>query len=307
VSRRPRLNSPSNPTLFELETLENTPVQSNNIIAERPYTEEGLFLGTSAFTANGWPGSFYPIGMKPTEYLRFYATKFRAVEIDSTYYGTPSMATVKGWYQKTPSDFVFAAKVPQVVTHEKVLVNCDEEFNEFVERMRGLKEKLGPLLLQFPRFTRYEFKTGSDFLVRLRGFLKRSPRISSTNLVVEIRNRNWLDNSLLDVIREHNIALALTDTSFMPRPWELKESLDLITSDFAYVRWLGNRKQIETVTTVWDKAIVDRTDDLAHWVKLCRDIVAQRKVKRLFLFGNNHYQGHGPDTVKAFWHLWNKK
>jgi uncharacterized protein YecE (DUF72 family) len=87
----------------------------------------------------------------------------------------------------------------------------------------------------------------------------------------------------------------------------LKKPLDLITSDFAYVRWLGNRKQIETVTRVWDKTIVDRTDDLTHWVKLCGEIVAQRKVKRLFLYGNNHYQGHGPDTVKTFWQLWNQK
>ena len=173
--------------------------------------------------------------------------------------------------------------------------------------MNGLKEKLGPLLLQFPHFNKYEFKTGSDFLVGLRIFFKKIPQESSPKFVVEIRNRGWLEESFLDALREHNVALALTDTSFVPRPWELKKPLDLITSDFAYIRWLGNRKQIETMTTIWDKTIVDRTDDLTHWVKLCRDIVAQRKVKRLFLFGNNHYQGHGPDTVKAFWQLWNKR
>jgi hypothetical protein len=54
----------------------------------------------------------------------------------------------------------------------------------------------------------------------------------------------------------------------------------------------------------WDKAIIDRTDELRRRVQLCRQYVAERKVKRLFLFGNNHYQGHGPDTVKTFWELW---
>lgn len=102
--------------------------------------------------------------MKPRDYLSFYATKFNTVEIDSNYYGTPSVATVNSWYQKTPPDFTFAAKVPQVVTHQKVLVDCDNEFTEFVERMNGLKEKLGPLLMQFPHFNKYEFKTGADFL-----------------------------------------------------------------------------------------------------------------------------------------------
>jgi hypothetical protein len=51
----------------------------------------------------------------------------------------------------------------------------------------------------------------------------------------------------------------------MPRPWELKKSFDLITADFAYVRWLGDRKGIEEVTTTWDKTVVDRRDDLLHW------------------------------------------
>jgi uncharacterized protein YecE (DUF72 family) len=57
-------------------------------------------------------------------------------------------------------------------------------------------------------------------------------------------------------------------------------------------------------TTTWGKTIVDRSEDLRRWVRLLRQIVAERKLKHLFLFGNNHYQGHGPDTVKTFWRLW---
>src|SRR6266850_8575754 len=71
-------------------------------------------IGTSAFTAAGWVGSFYPKGMKSTEYLSFYATKFDAVELDNTFYATPAVSTVKGWYAKTPPGFLFGAKVPQI-------------------------------------------------------------------------------------------------------------------------------------------------------------------------------------------------
>jgi len=78
---------------------------------ERPYSLPGILLGTSAFTANGWQGSFYPAGMKPTDYLKFYSSKFQTVEVDSTFYGTPSAATVEKWSEKTPPDFVFTAKV----------------------------------------------------------------------------------------------------------------------------------------------------------------------------------------------------
>jgi len=55
-----------------------------------------IFLGTSAFTAAGWPGTFYPAGMKAAEYLSFYAEHFDTVEIDSTYYATPAASTVLG-------------------------------------------------------------------------------------------------------------------------------------------------------------------------------------------------------------------
>src|SRR6266849_4078044 len=101
-----------------------------------------LYIGTSAFTAAGWEGAFYPPGMKPADYLSFYATRFNSVEVDSTFYRIPSLSTVKGWYEKTPKGFIFAAKIPQVITHEKVLVDCEAEFNQFMEVMDLLGEKL---------------------------------------------------------------------------------------------------------------------------------------------------------------------
>src|SRR5579863_6615101 len=135
-----------------------------------------LHLGTSAFTAAGWEGTFYPTGMKPTDYLTYYATKFDTVEVDSTFYRIPALTTVKGWYSKTPKGFLFSAKVPQPITHEKMLRDCDKEMAEFLKVMDALGEKLGPLLFQFGYFNRKAFLGVNDFLALLVPFLKRLPK-----------------------------------------------------------------------------------------------------------------------------------
>jgi uncharacterized protein YecE (DUF72 family) len=131
-----------------------------------------------------------------------------------------------------------------VITHEKVLVDCDSEFEEFVKTMDILGPKLGPMVFQFPLFDRWKFSNQDHFLAVLEPLLKKLP--TNHKFVIEIRNKTWLDAKFVDVLREYNVALALTDTLFMPRPWEMKEKFDLITADFSYVRWLGDRKGIES-------------------------------------------------------------
>lgn len=294
------------PTLFEMGKLEQAGELVNRLKVERPYSEPGLFLGTSAFTAAGWPGSFYPAGMKPADYLTYYSQQFSTVEIDSTYYRTPSASTVSSWYQKTSPDFIFAAKVPQVVTHEKVLKDCEAEFDEFIDRMAFLDEKLGPLLLQFPWFSKYEMQA-EEFSRRLRLFLQRVRDLPTVRFAVEIRNKAWLDKRFTDLLREYNVALALTDQPKMPRPWEVNEGIDLVTTDFVYVRWLGDRHGIEKMTTVWDKSVIDRTQDLRNWADVFKSMVNNSKVLKIFAFANNHYAGNGPATIKLFWDLWKKR
>jgi uncharacterized protein YecE (DUF72 family) len=260
-------------------------------------------VGTSAFTAEGWEGTFYPKGLAAREQLTYYATQFDTVELDNTFYRTPAIATVQGWYAKTPPGFVFAAKVPQVITHEKVLADCDEDLKHFLETMDELKEKLGPLLFQFGYFNKSKFKSGAEFLARLKPFLKKLPK--GYQFAVEIRNKYWLDARFADLLREHGVALALIDQSWVPRPWEMKEKFDLITADFTYVRWLGDRKGIEEQTKTWDKTIIGREAEIAEWVEILKRVVA-RGIKA-FAYANNHYAGHGPATVKLFWETWKKK
>jgi Protein of unknown function DUF72 len=99
------------------------------------FDDPPILLGTSSFTASGWDGVFYPKGMRSADYLAFYAEHFHTVEVDSTFYGCPSARTVNNWGARTPEGFIFSVKAPQVITHEKVLVDCDADLKEFVDTM----------------------------------------------------------------------------------------------------------------------------------------------------------------------------
>jgi uncharacterized protein YecE (DUF72 family) len=257
---------------------------------------KSIRLGTSAFTAAGWEGSFYPEGMKAAEYLHYYAQRFDTVEVDSTFYRIPAPAVVRRWNEQTPKGFLFAAKVPQTITHENVLVNCESEFKNFLKAMDLLEEKLGPLLFQFPYFNRKAFPSVEEFLARLVPFLKKLPR--GYRFVVEVRNKNWLVQKFIDALRERGVVLALIDHPWMPRLTEIFARLDPITGEFAYIRWLGDRKGIEEQTKSWDKVIVDRRRELQEWANICWKISGRGIL--IFAYANNHYAGHGPATIVQF-------
>ncbi|MGB9445824.1 MAG: DUF72 domain-containing protein, partial [Candidatus Acidiferrum sp.] len=184
-------------------------------------------------------------------------------------------------------------------THEKALVNCDAEWKEFLEAMSLLGGKLGPLVFQFPQFDRWEFAKQETFLDALRSFVKKLPK--DRRFAVEIRNKEWVNAALADVLREHNVALVLQDLSYMPRPWEFRDKFDPITADFVYVRWLGDRKGIERLTRTWEKTIVDRREDLLRWAEFLREVLG--KHLKVYAYANNHYGGNGPETANLFWEL----
>src|ERR1035438_9273370 len=103
------------------------PVAYNTVVENL----DRLVLGSCSFTANGWEKTFYPPGLKKTAYLGHYAEQFHSVEVDATFYGVPRERTVRRWYEQTPENFVFACKVPQSITHDNFLVDCEEQFREF--------------------------------------------------------------------------------------------------------------------------------------------------------------------------------
>lgn len=260
-----------------------------------------IHLGTSSFTATGWEGSFYPRGLKSSDCLAYYAEHFDSVEVDSTFYACPSPKTVSGWFSKTPVNFIFSVKVPQTITHEKVLGDCAAEWKEFLDTMSILKQKLGPIVFQFPYFNRALFRDREPFLQRLVLFLKTLPK--DQKFAVELRNKDWLDGDFAYVLAQFGVALVLQDRSWMADPHTFK--FDPITADFTYIRWLGNRKEIEAMVQSWDKVVVDRDEELNGWVDFVFKAIEQGKA--VYAYANNHYQGHGPATIRRIVELWKGK
>jgi len=117
---------------------------------------------------------------------------------------------------RTPEGFIFSVKVPQVITHEKVLDDCDADLKEFLDTMSILGPKLGPMVFQFPFFNRSIFRDRHEFLDRLVPFLARLPE--GHRFAIEMHNRDWLDAEFANLLRDHRIALVLQDRSFMPSP-----------------------------------------------------------------------------------------
>jgi uncharacterized protein YecE (DUF72 family) len=277
-----------------------TSAENDGILIAVSAKDSQLFLGTSSWTADGWVGTFYPEGTKPADFLQYYSRQFNCVEIDSTFYRIPTAKTVEQWRERTPNGFAFAAKAPSIITHQKVLVDADDDLKQFLRVMDLLGDKLGPIVWQFPYFRRGAFRGVAFFIERLEPWLKKLPK--NHQWVVEVRNKGWLSEKLYSVLRRHGVALALIDHPWMPRPDEVFNTGDPATADFTYIRWLGDRKGIEERTMVWDSTIIDRTAELTEWVRVMRGLEARGI--RIYAAANNHYGGFAPDTVNTFRRLW---
>jgi uncharacterized protein YecE (DUF72 family) len=242
--------------------------------------ERGLYLGTSGWSYADWDGTLYPPGTPPAGRLAEYVRHFATVEIDSTFYGTPRRSTVDRWRRAVPAGFLFAAKFPREITHERELEDCEEPARNFVEVMSGLQDKLGPLLVQLPP----GFRAANSG--RLEEFLAGLPE--GFRYAVEVRHRSWTESGLPELLRERGVALTLVDRPEMPRQ-------DLATADFVYIRWLGDRREFPEGHTHPKR---DRTEDLEWWSAAVDRFLEEGRT--VFAYANNHYENHSPSTLERF-------
>ena len=183
-----------------------------------------VYIGTSGWTYDGWRGPFYPNDVPKRDWLRWYATQFSATEINGSFYRTPSLHAVKAWREHTPDDFRFAWKASKFITHWKRLSEkSDNSIALMVTRLKVLGPKLGPVLFQLPP----QFKPNRE---RLASFLKMLPKRYAYTF--EFRDPGWYEEPILDVLRDRNVALCLSDHHDAPAPWE-------VTSSLVYVRGHG--------------------------------------------------------------------
>jgi uncharacterized protein YecE (DUF72 family) len=274
-----------------------------------------LLVGTSSWSSPDWCGSFYPDLTESGEMIQVYSSKLPTVEIDATWYRMPSPKMVEAWKSKTPGGFVFSAKVPKVISHEKYLEGCEAELNEFISVMSGLGDRLGPMILQFPYVAKgkdpQEYKTGADFIRRLEGFVKLLP--TEFKWGIEIRNSLWVQPPLLDILRSRGISLVFIDYYTMDPLPKLADRKEVFTAPFVYVRFLGNRKEMDAAVKLaqesglrkreFESILKDRTGHMKPWIPPIKQLLA--KGNPVYIYFNNHYAGYAPGSVELFEKLFN--
>jgi uncharacterized protein YecE (DUF72 family) len=248
-----------------------------------------LWLGGQGWQYKDWIGTFYPAGTQLKDMLSEYGSVFRSVEVDSSYYGAPTARTVDGWSARSPEGFRFSLKTPAEVTHERRFRDAEGVFAEFLDIARRLGPKLGVVLIQCPP----DFDSAADNRAALFSFL-RTQLPNDIAFALELRDPLWYRDDLFALARECRITLAVTEGAYA----DLRLAgaiVDELTkeppADFAYVRWLGDRQ-----LTNYARVQIERTGSLDVWERLIRKL--RTRVRDIYGYVNNHYQGHSPATVR---------
>ena len=240
-------------------------------------------VGTMGWSYSDWYGVFYPQAVASRDAIALYTRAFDCVEIDSTFYGTPRETHVRHWKTSTPDNFRFCPKVPREITHDKGLIDVQEDLRNFVRVMGGLGEKRGPMLLQFPpSFTRAELPNLQAFLPLLFELHDEAARFA-----IEFRHRSLIGPDVSALLAEHGVALAAADYPGMPRRFEA-------TSDFAYLRLIGRHGAFPQHREIQ----ADKTPEVEKWAEVLR--THQDKIRSAFVLCNNDYEGYAPETANKF-------
>jgi uncharacterized protein YecE (DUF72 family) len=179
-----------------------------------------VWIGTSGFSYKEWKGTFYPPDLADRQMLSYYATRFRSVEIDSTFYRMPREKTLAGWRDGVPDDFRFIIKAPQQITHRQRLKLPSEALTYLTATVPMLGSKLGLICFQLPPFSRCD-------IPKLAAFLSALP--AGLPCAFEFRHDSWFTPEVFDLLREHATSLCIHDGDEGCTPFE-------ITAPRVYVR-----------------------------------------------------------------------
>jgi len=222
--------------------------------------------------------------MENKHWLSYYSQVFNYVEIDSTFYRIPNQFMVKNWARKTPADFRFTAKFPKVITHDKKLKNVEKELALFYDAMKPLKDKLLALLIQFPPYVK--ITEGMEALKQHDFFFDDDFRYT-----VEVRHPSWFSHLAYNFFSNNNICMVWNQLDKIQSP-------PIVTSDFVYLRLIGDRSIKETD---FGRIQKDREQEMKYWSDKFRAIEENEKdVKAGIVAANNHYAGFGAATANMF-------
>ncbi len=228
-----------------------------------------VLVGTSGYSYKEWKGTFYPEDLKEADMLRFYAERFKTVEINNTFYRMPAKDLLERWMGEVPEDFTFVLKASRRITHEKRLAaDAADSVAYFFKTAEVLGPRQGPVLFQLPPFVKKD-------VPRLRDFLALLPE--GRPAAFEFRHETWFDDEVYETLRAGGGALCSADTDESG-----EEGAPVVpTAGFGYLRL---RRAGYT------------DDDLARWAERIR----AQPWERAFVFFKHEEAGKGPAMAARF-------
>jgi uncharacterized protein YecE (DUF72 family) len=230
-------------------------------------------IGVSGWRYTPWRGVFYPKNLPQKSELWYASRVLPTLEINGSFYSLQRPEYYAQWRDETPDDFVFAVKGGRYITHMKKLRNVEAPLaNFFASGLFNLREKLGPILWQFPPNFAYNRDKMAAFFELLPhdtaaasslARRKRDERMHGRSRLaidasrplrhaVEIRHQSFVVPAFIELLRAHNIALVVAETA---KKWPMAHD---VTADFVYMRLHGDK-------TLYQSGYSDRALD--RWAK----------------------------------------
>jgi uncharacterized protein YecE (DUF72 family) len=229
----------------------------------------GIRIGISGWRYPPWRGVFYPEDLVQADELHYASRCFPSIELNGSFYSLQRPQSYARWRERTPRGFVFAIKGPRFITHVLRLRDIEVPLaNFFASGVFELREKVGPLVWQFPANFKYDHDLFARFfdllprdteaalkLARRRDFhVKGRTRLAidrnrRLRHAIEVRNPGFLDASFVALLRKHDLALVVADTA---GKWPYVEE---VTASFMYLRLHGDEA---LYTSGYSDAALDR-------------------------------------------------
>jgi uncharacterized protein YecE (DUF72 family) len=240
-----------------------------------------LYIGTSGWIYFHWQGIFYPEDLPSKDKLKYFSQHFKTAEINYSFYHLPRPSSYQNWYLQTPEDFLFAVKASRFITHIKRLSGVKEAWEQFLENALYLKEKLGPILFQFPP----SFRANAVEIKRLEDFLKLITK-DKIRYAFEFRHKSWQDKKIYELLKKYNVAWVIADSSRYPK-------VEVVTADFVYIRMHGSKILFASKYT--KKELEDLAQKIKKYLKQGLDV---------YVYFNNDAYGYAIENAKELLKLW---
>lgn len=272
-------------------------------------------IGISGWRYAPWRNVFYPKDLTQKRELEFASRALPTIELNGSFYALQRPSSYQQWYEQTPPDFVFSIKATRYITHILRLRDIETPMaNFFASGLLALKEKLGPILWQFPPSFRFDASLFENFLKLLPNDIHAAAMLAKSrdaNMhgheyfeadenrplrhAVEIRNKSFETPEFIHLLRKYKVALVIADTA---GKWPYKED---ITADFTYLRLHGAEELYASGYT--DKALDNWATRIEAWSKgeqpkdahlISSDEPPPRKARDIYCYFDNDIKVKAP-------------